>query len=238
MSSYSQIIVTPESLFFPRWVSLYGKDKRFTKDALQLFLEQLHGWDRVQNYHFDSAEFDTCLHETDETVSLANVFDAMMTYYAEKEGKAIWCEKTPYNEFFLREIRAWYPTAKLIYIVRDPGSVISSLLNTPWASKNIYKNIVEWKQSTRIFKKNREDFVFIRYEDLVDEPTRTVATFCENLEINFEDNMLQQRDASIKEKRDGWAKEALEKDTGKIDSQNKEKWRKNLTPSQVGGIEW
>ena len=237
LSSHSQIIVTPESHFFSKWVSLYGIDKKFDQSELNNFLVHLYGWDRFLNYQINPEEFDACLKVKGKIISLAIVFNAMMTCYAENEDKPIWCEKTPYNEVFLREIRDWYPEALLIYIARDPRAVISSLLKTPWGSKNIYANIAKWKRSVHIYAQNREEFMFLRYEDLVDEPKKTVKVLCEDLGVIFEEGMLQQRGDSIKENRGGWAKEALAKATGEIDQKIKEKWRQHLTPSQVWIIE-
>lgn len=237
LSSHSQIIVTPESHFFSKWVSLYGKDKKFDQDELDCFLEQLHKWDQFLNFQIDPDEFDARLKVKVKTVSLATVFNTLVTCYAENENKPIWCEKTPYNELFLREIRDWYPHALLIYIARDPRAVISSLLKTPWASKNIYMNVLKWGGSVRIYEQNREEFLFLRYEDLVDEPKATITVLCEKLGIDFEEGMLQQRGASIRENRDGWAKEALTIATREIDPKVKEKWRQHLTPSQVWFIE-
>src|SRR5690606_16454799 len=51
--------------------------------------------------------------------SFAGVYEALHAAYAKGEGKQRWGEKTPRNAFWIDEIRALYPDAQFIHIVRD-----------------------------------------------------------------------------------------------------------------------
>ena len=237
LSSHSKIIVTPESHFFQKWVHRYGSEKIFSTEEKETFLNQMRDWDRFDNFNLDVSSLNEQVMQGCDTVSLKCFFDSLMVLYALQSGKPVWCEKTPYNEYYLDVIFKWYPQSRLIYLLRDPRAVIASLLKTPWASKNIYQHVRQWKKSVHVYLDNKEKFFFLKYEDLVDFPKKNIFNLCSDLGFKFESGMIEQRSESINETRDGWAQDALQKATQKIDTTAKNKWQILLSPSQIWVVE-
>jgi hypothetical protein len=61
-----------------------------------------------------------------EGLTSAEVFRAFLFLEANKNGKAIPCDQTPRNVFYLREILELFPEARVINLIRDPRSVLLS----------------------------------------------------------------------------------------------------------------
>src|SRR5215210_2934653 len=56
----------------------------------------------------------------------AKIFEAFLVSEAKKNGKTVPCDQTPRNVFYIGEILALYPEARVINMVRDPRDVLLS----------------------------------------------------------------------------------------------------------------
>lgn len=86
-----------------------------------------------------------------------------------REGRSVFVEKSPPHVFFVPEILALFPKAKIVNIVRDPRDVLSSLgaaLEEMGKSpRSIFERAQVWNAS--VANARRHDLFTIRYEDLV-----------------------------------------------------------------------
>src|SRR5437879_13590586 len=74
------------------------------------------------------------------------LLDVVMTDFAERHGKARWCEKTPTQP---AEWVYWlFPDAQVVHIVRDPRNVVASSLETPWVRRSAGAVSREWRNFT------------------------------------------------------------------------------------------
>jgi len=99
-----------------------------------------------------------------------------------------WVEKSPYNENFFAQIRAWWPGAKCIHIVRDPRDNFASYQHkhSEWTPGFFAGN---WRASTARGLANRDmagtdAYWMLRYEDLVRKPEETIADLRAFLDID------------------------------------------------------
>ena len=65
--------------------------------------------------------------------TLPAVLDAYFRYFAQKEGKTRWCEKTPMYVQHLNLIADLFPGAKFLHIIRD-GRDCAASLHRRWKS--------------------------------------------------------------------------------------------------------
>ncbi len=94
--------------------------------------------------------------------------DGMFQAAARKNGKKIWCEKTPFNLLSLEFLWELFPDAAVIHIKRDPRGVVQSYMKQDWAPGDV-NSVVEllspvysrWKEF-----KNRYDFSTKRYMEI------------------------------------------------------------------------
>ena len=139
-----------------------------------------------------------------------NYADACCVIYNEylkiyKPDALIWGDK---NNFYINHIEllnGLYPSARFIYIIRDPRDVACSYREVACLnSASIYKpnlsvdpaeiarqwlsnNMLACESLKRINQRQR---LQVRYEDLTQEPKKTLLGICSFLELDFEEKML------------------------------------------------
>lgn len=100
----------------------------------------------------------------------------------------LWMEKTPTNERHLGRLRAAYPAAKVLHMVRDPLAVLASqkrlqeqVHGTFAARKQVLRDLeTSFRAALDEPRRAPERFLLLRYEDLAaapDEAMRRVAAF-------------------------------------------------------------
>jgi len=111
------------------------------------------------------------------------------------QKKSILQEDNTHNLLYARDLLSMFPEGKMIHIVRDPRDVISSLKTQRWTPNNIpdlitwYINVMEqWKKQKPGLKPDQ--FVEIRFEDLIANQEKTIRELCAFLGIEFDANML------------------------------------------------
>ena len=176
------------------------------------------------------------------------IFQSFLEYTVIKKRKQFACEQTPRNALYIGDILANYPDAKIIYMVRDPRSVLLSH-KYKWKRKFLGANKITLIESIRSYFiyhpyttsklwvaaaresvkwQNHENVMFIRFEDLVENPHQLIKNMCDFLSINFESQMLEIPHVGSSLKTD--QKTVV---TG-ISSSSKDTWKKGgLTKSEL-----
>lgn len=106
--------------------------------------------------------------------------DTFMTRVARAAGKPRWAEKTPGNITQARRIRARWPQAPVVHIVRDPRDIYASLLEAgKWTSAEDFGS--RWcamfagcEDGIRAGALTPADYLEVRYESLVLAPEPTM----------------------------------------------------------------
>jgi hypothetical protein len=115
----------------------------------------------------------------------------------DQAGKNLFLDKTPRYYFIIPELAQIFPGAKFIILLRNPLSVLASILNT-WVKgewirlSRHYENLV---LAPRLLLEGIELLgsraTVVHYENLVSEPASQVANLCVQLELDFEPEMLE-----------------------------------------------
>ncbi len=87
-----------------------------------------------------------------------------------------------------------WPTAKFIYIVRDPRDVASSCVKFGWAG-NTWFGVNGWLRAEEYLTRLKtmispEKLLEVRYEDLIRNPTEILAIICDFLGIDYSEDMF------------------------------------------------
>lgn len=103
-------------------------------------------------------------------------------------------------------LKKWFPSCKLIFLTRNPKAIIASKLNDPATRSRKSKSIIhrfgihyltlfyfaiEYKKSVEQWSKNKNYYLKITYEELVQFQTETLVKICNYLDVEFENQMLQ-----------------------------------------------
>lgn len=174
----------------------------------------------------------------DPQPSWPRVFLYLMRAWADRKGAARCGDKTPWNIRHMETLLRWFPRAQIVHIVRDPRAQIASRRKLPRTSQDVLSNAIKWKldiDCARRLQATPEQFLEIRYEDLVTTPAETVQRVCEFLDEPFEPQMIAGRDSAELAFRGQAYKEGV---TKAVNANSLTSWRRELNASQVRLIEW
>lgn len=143
-----------------------------------------------------------------QEVSFAGLYDALHRLYAESRGAARWGEKTPRNGFWMDELRAMYPDAQFVHILRDGRDVAIDLSDSDLWPGTVYAGAFVWRSCVEAIAESAqrlgpESFYEIRYENLCANPEAELRKLCKFLGEDFAPEMLAHHE-SLSTK--GWAK--------------------------------
>ncbi len=147
---------------------------------------------------------------TRQTLSFREVFERLLPKPLGPD--VVWGEKSLNNLFYTREIAKLYPESLLIHIVRDPRSVALSRetkrrrdsrlelggsrpapLATAWSFAQHARLWRLWMSFAREAERTlpRGQWFELRYEDLLEDPPRVLASVCDAIGIPQQADMLE-----------------------------------------------
>ena len=153
------------------------------------------------------------------TKDYSSLVNAICMIRARNEGLANWGDKTPNYSLRIDVIHELFPTAKILFIVRDGRDVAASLLNREWGPNNIWSAANYWAKCNRTCPiiEQREAaglWLKVKYEDLLDDPNTHLRRVYEFLGHEADDAAVEQTVTAVR-------------------ANNHTKWKTTLTPSQI-----
>lgn len=125
--------------------------------------------------------------------SLAAMLETLTAARASTAGKSRWAEKTPRHLGRLDLIRATFPDAAVVRLVRDPRDTALSLSRVPFASDSVLVNLHSvCRADAAADPQVRHDpwLLTVRYEDLVTDPEPVLRAVCDFVAERFDARML------------------------------------------------
>ena len=136
-------------------------------------------------------------------------------------------DKTPRYFLIIEEIQKLFPESKFIFLLRNPLDILSSMLIT-WKNNSFLKlfknNIDIYDGPTRLsfaINKYREKSFILRYEDLIEDPKKSMKDLLKYLDLTDVDYLLNTKrnqslsdvigDPNLGIKYDSISKESLNK---------------------------
>jgi hypothetical protein len=147
------------------------------------------------------------------------VFTAVLRAYADRRHKVIFGEKTPAHVRWADTLLAWYPSARIVHMVRDPRAVYRSelkrrtarpeslpyrwLVRVPPLMRSFILLEVAWAWAGAVAhhrtlsRRYPSSYWMVRFEDLVRDPEAEIARMCAFLGVAPEPAMLDQKVVSV-----------------------------------------
>ncbi len=159
---------------------------------------------------------------------------AVMQHYSRQQGKSRWGVKTPSFVTEIDVLKQLFPAAKIIHLVRDGRDVAVSMSKIRWGKKNVIRAARDWREKVMMGRKMGnilgEDYLELRFEDLVADPAQHLQEVCEFLGEKFDPAMLDYHRSSrsaMPVDSQQWHQKSMSKpDTRKISS-----WKRNMSRS-------
>ena len=235
LSAHSRLDCGPESRFFARHRHLDAKAQERVLDPLTWprpavdFIASLRNQDHpiTELFGLTLPEIGTYL--SGRQPSLEAMLESLTELHAQRAGKRRWIEKTPRHLLMTDTIRALWPDAYIVRIVRDPRDVALSLAGMPFAKDSVVGNLVRVDHDDRASSERIETderAITLRYEDLVAEPERELRRICIFIGEEYEAGMLDSREtASNVAAEHEWWKTSV---SGPLNDSSVGRWRREM----------
>lgn len=187
-----ELSIAPESHLFPKLLKRYqGKDPEAEWDAI---IRDIRGSSYFEKFRRQGIELDLnkCVEGAQD---IAEVIERLLRAFAlgRKPRAERIGDKTPSHTPSIELLKAHFPDAKFIGIVRDPRDRALSIHNA-WGKDTLMAG-ENWKKPVRALleakKKFGKDLLLIRYEDLLEDPEEKVHELCDFAELLYYPEMLE-----------------------------------------------
>lgn len=217
IGSHSDVYSFPESHFFRQSIPKRKILRLFhqIKDSNQIYIQEfLSNINKDKIYHkFEGNNRDM----NDWSKYLISLYDSMCM----SEGKSIWLEKTPMHLHFIDLIQKNCQQAHFIHIIREPVANIAGLYHASktypesFAQNTIEKALGRYIKEVKISQsyQNKANHSIVYYEELVKNPVSTIQLLCEEIGIEYQENMLEFSNTSkqVSFENEKWKAENTEK---------------------------
>lgn len=169
-------------------------------------------------------------------------YAALLKYYLESQNKHLAGDKDPRLLDYAEVLKAHFPAAKVVHIIRDPRDVVLSRTKADWSKRwPVWLHAATYEIQMKLGRAKaksffKDNYFEIYYEELISDPVTTLQGVCNHIEVPYEESMLAFQKSAEKLVRSDemqWKKETL----GGLLSQNSDKWKNKLTPLQIRSIE-
>ena len=166
---------------------------------------------------------------------LKTVLNWVFGYFAAKEGKTRWCEKTPHYVQHIEKLAELFPGAKFIHMIRDGRDCAASFHRrwgrTPQLTVFRWKKVLqEGRQQAAAISADR--YMEVHYEDLTTETEQWLNRICDFLDVPFDPAVLESSQPYLKGMKNG-NDDAV---PGTL-VPNSGKWRDYFSARQIGKLE-
>ncbi|MEG3898512.1 MULTISPECIES: sulfotransferase [unclassified Microcoleus] len=187
LAAHPEVISFPESKFFH-----------------YLLYDQFAGKlpSRMEAFFKDEIKRPELLKDFDDSQTVetkASWFVRVLDGLAAEQKKSIWLEKTPEHMYFIDDIEHFLPDAKFIHILRNGMDTIASMydatrsFNELWgAGWDLNHCIGRWEHAMLTSHKyvNKSNHILVKYEELLDDKTKTLGEICKFIGIEYDGKML------------------------------------------------
>ncbi|MBN1557827.1 MAG: sulfotransferase [Lentisphaerae bacterium] len=194
------ICIAPEAEFAAMLYGRYGSERRWRDATLRRFCCDLFRIPRMQKWlKMEQEAVEARLLEGGERLrSYEAVCAAVYACYADRMHKAgadVIGEKNPPYTLCLDRLLASMPSARVIYMVRDPRDVVLSFQNVVFDLNSAAALAYRWRYYNRkgleAVSRYRDRCLLLRFEDLLSQPETELRRICEFLSVPYSDGLLR-----------------------------------------------
>jgi hypothetical protein len=231
LDNHSQMCVTPETRFC-RGVFPCGQPDKRPRDH-DFLVERVFGYWRIKDLHVDKSDYEVLF--KNGVASYRNAFASLLECYRLSSGKPLVGEKSPIHLFYVDTLLDWFPEAHIYCLIRDGRDVVNSMMRAPFTHAHLPRHAAEWAAQSGITRRLQSrfpgSFEVIRFEDLVQEPKKTMIAVCRQLGEEFENAQLEPVSSSavVPDWEKAWKENAM---TG-VDASKVELWRSAFKPKEL-----
>jgi hypothetical protein len=179
-----------------------------------------------------------------QNISYGWLYDKLMQQIVLKGDASIsWGEKTNLVWSKIPSFFEMFPHGRVIQIVRDPRAVLSSFKNFTIAPGNDYLdtivNCIHSMNAALRYKELYKDKLYycINYDELTNNPEKTLRALCDRLGLPFEENLLRLDNAKNKEGQQWKGNSSYGEKLNTISSRASQSWKTKLETWEIQLVE-
>jgi hypothetical protein len=191
LDSHPLLTIPPETHFVPEMIRLARRDNTTRKRLVRAATSH----PRWGDFGLDENELLERLQDV-KPLRPAPAIRVFYDMYAEKEGKPRWGDKTPRYMRAMPRIERALPEARFVHLIRDGRDVALSQAERALGGDvtSISEVAGRWKrriETARQHSAELDNYLEVRYEDLVGEPEETLRTICAFIDLPYDATMLR-----------------------------------------------
>lgn len=255
LDGHPDLLVFPEeTAYFPTVRTKYGaRSRREQFDYLTTgtLANVLFGgackWGKRDYSHFSTAGFRRRFEQRafDPANARRDLLVLLLETYAEILDRPLgsvrrWVEKTPANRDHLDAIFARFPQARVLLTLRDPRALLASQIQLEQTRRqrrfSVYLTVRHWLTAARLVLSLQGDrrFHLVDYRRLVETPEVLGREICAFLGVTPDLGVATPTKIGR-----AWAgNSSAGRSFDTISREPLDRWRKFLTPSEIGWVEW
>lgn len=170
--------------------------------------------------------------------TIGSLSGAVLEEFAEVHGASRWGDKRPLHVQLLRLLFKLYPDMQFIHLIRDARGTTASLKKLGWWGWEAPEALDRWRRAVEAGIAAREylgpdQYIELRYEDLVADPVEQLQRLCEFLKIPYSNQMLQHYETGPKLIDKPYHERLAEP----VNASAVERWRSDLEPEELALVE-
>jgi hypothetical protein len=251
LHAHSRFSIPPEA-GFSMW--LYQKYRDYSPNQLDSFLEDMSKSKKIENWNIN---WDTLKGYLDAKapLSYSELIDLIYRFYGETVGKndVRWGDKNNFYLNYIDQIKAIFPNAVFLHIVRDGRNVACSYKRlsqkkfvsqeAPKLPSDIYEIATEWHNNLNTIRNSFEKFNYknvkeIRLEDLTEHPRKVIVEMLKYIGEEYEEDVLNyfRMEETMGGEPSQYLIEWKEKNTKPIQREPKDKYKEILSSSEISAF--
>lgn len=210
LNAHPDILAAPECGFMQWWHKKYSdwsSQDNFNSDLIEQFIADVLSSRKMETWGLTQHLLRDIIIANNPQNYAALAECVYLTKAAVEQRKVTHIvDKNNYYINHLSELYTIWPDAKALFIIRDGRDVACSYRDLEFVSEQTYKPklTVDWLEIASEWNSNnlmiyqfltsqlkKENWLMIRYEDLVRNPKNTLESVCHYLEIEFHTRMLE-----------------------------------------------
>lgn len=240
LACHSRITIPPETWFLIDWTERFGARARLSAQEAEEAVDLAVKHYRWQDFEIDADEFRRRVRTLEEP-TLRELADLIFDEFREREGRARWGDKTPPYCRIIPQLLEIYPDARIIHLIRDGRDVTKSFHDRGWHGRLLHENTIEWLRATSDVQRHQgvltdENFLEVRYEDLVLETEAVIGRICDFLGEETEEGMFRW-EGTVADKIPERERHIHKKLLRKPQPSDIERWKRELTRFETACVE-
>ncbi len=161
----------------------------------------------------------------DASLSYLELVNSFLRQKWSASGFKPWIGATAHHHF--HRFPYLWPNARFIHLIRDPRDVAQSVVDKGWAG-NLFVGAQVWREAEDCWDRLTSQLrpgqaVEVRYEDLVQNPTKEVTRICHFIGVDFDEAMFRYTDSAPQ--------------YPPPDASLREQWTQRTSPRQIRQVE-